>query len=240
MRCSITNSSRSCGSNLRRHGTWGRARPSASLLPAPQEIQRVLAILRAAYDGAAAAAAAAAAASVVAAIGGCARGTMVGTAAVDVPGGNPAQAAAVAVVICAGVATRADGTVVIGAVAGGVGKSARKRGERYAATNKATSAAAAAAARSEVLGKTTRSVSMVRQLLVVVMVKGIRMVELLLRVYSLVHVQEVSVFSLVVNACSKTLEARTSRGEVRTKQEEIADVRAGITERCVGYRALPT
>ena len=98
---------------------------------------------------------------------------MVGTAAVAVPGGNPAQAAAVAVVICAGVATRGDGTVVIGAVAGGVGKSARKRGEGYAATNEATSAAAAAAAaRSEVLGKTTRSVSMVRQLLVVVMVGG--------------------------------------------------------------------
>ena len=111
VRCFTTNSSRSCGRNLRRHGTWGVRghEKSVSLLPVPQEIQRVLAILRAAFDGAGAGAAgaAAAAASVVAVVGGGAeRGTVVGTAAVAVPGGNPEQAAAVAVVTRAGVATR--------------------------------------------------------------------------------------------------------------------------------------
>ena len=69
---------------------------------------------------------------------------MAGTAAIAVPGGNPEQAADFAVVTRAGVvATRADGTAVAGAGAGGIAKSAGKRGERYAATNEATSAAAA-------------------------------------------------------------------------------------------------
>ena len=65
----------------------------------------------------------------------------------------------------------ADDTAVAGAGSGVVGKSARKRGERCAATNEATSAAAAAS-RSELLGKTIRSMSMVRQLLMVVMGGG--------------------------------------------------------------------
>ena len=164
---------------------------------------------------------------------------MVGTAAVAMPAGNPGQAASFAVVIRAAVATHADGTAVAGAVAGGVGKSTGKRRERCAATNEATSAAATAA-RSELLGKTTRSMSMVRQLLVVVMVGGNKD-------------GRAAAAGVRVGACARSLcflprgqrlhqnsEARTSRGKVRTKQEEIADVRARITERCVGYRALPT
>ena len=180
--------------------------------------------------------------SVVASIGGGAeRGAVIGTASVAMPGGNPGQAADVAVVIRAGVATRADGTAVAGAVAGGVGKSAAKRRGRCAATNEATPAAAATfASRSELLGKTTHSMSMVRQLLVVVMVGGNKDAR-------------AATAGVRVDACASSLcilprgqclhqnpEARTSRGEVRTKQEEIADVRAGITERRVEYRALLT
>ena len=79
----------------------------------PQEIRRVLAILRAAF-AAAAAGAAAFAASVVAVIGGGAEwGAVVGTAVVAVSGGKPGQAAAVGI--------RAGGAAVAGAVASGVG-----------------------------------------------------------------------------------------------------------------------
>ena len=88
------------------------------------------------------------------------------------------------------------------------------------------------------LSQVARFMSMVRQLLLLVVV-GIKMIRLPLR-------------GTRVDTCVRRLrivphgqclpqnpKVRTSRGEVRTKQEKIADVRAGLTERRVEYRALP-
>ena len=185
----------------------------------PQEIRWVLAILQAAFAAAAAAGAAASTASVVAIVGGGAeRDAVVGTAVVVVSGGNPGQAAAIGI--------RAGGAAVAGAVAGGVGivwgsvgrgvsQNMRRRQLmlrqwhmlRYVLLLLLSDL---------LLGKTTRSMRMVRRLLVLVMV-GMRMVRMLLGVRVLMHVRDVSVFSPVVHAPTEILRCGRAGEDIRIK-----------------------
>ena len=55
------------------------------------------------------------------------------------------------------------------------------------------------------------------------------MVRMLLGVYVLMQVRDVSVFSPVVHASTKILRCGRAGEDVRVKQEEIADVRVGFT-----------